>query len=98
MQKSIKCLCGVLQFYYCSVFSATVRSNSNFSVFFRQAGCELLFVFNCSLSWKPFRAIKINGSFVYLLFILLTGGKKMLKMKRLFGDGCLNTELQMQHN
>lgn len=55
-------------------------------------------MFNCSLSWKPFSAIRINESTMYLLFILLTGTNKMLKMKRLLGDECLNTELQMQCN
>jgi len=98
MQKSIKCVGEVLAvllifsvFYHC-------MSSSNFSVFFRWVGCKLLFVFNCSLSWKPFYAITIYGSFVCLLFILLPGSKQMLKIKRLLGDECLNTELQMQHN
>lgn len=34
----------------------------------------------------------------YFVFIVLTGGKQMLKMKRLVGDECLNTDLQIQHN
>lgn len=55
-------------------------------------------MFNCSMSWKPFTVIKINESSMYLLLILLTGTNKMVKMKRLLGDECLKTELQMQYN
>lgn len=72
-------------------------SSSNFSVFSRQVGGKLLFVFNCTSIWKPFSAIKIYESSVYLLFISLTGTNKMLKMKWLLGDECVNTELQMQY-